>query len=397
MTWPMVNLGDVCRIEMGKTPSRKVPEYWTEVTGEGYLWMSIADMSQYGEVNTTSERITDRAIAESGIKVVPAGTLMMSFKLSIGKLAYSSKDLYTNEAIAALPIKDRTELDRDFLAWSLLGVNLLKEVDRAAKGKTLNKQKLTRIQIPLPQLDEQHRIAALLDAADALRRKRRAQLDMLDGYVRSLFLEMFGDGRNPNPDWPIHTIQEIAAPHKGSMRTGPFGSDLKHSEFVDSGIPVIGIDNAVENRFQWKRMRYITQEKYEKLKRYTLYPGDVIITIMATLGKSAVIPEDIPVCINSKHLAAITLNQEVAQPLFISYALHSSPEILNQLKASTRGAIMGGLNLGIIKNLKIHLPSLYLQQTFARQVEQVEATKARMKTAITGSSISMNSLTRELA
>lgn len=162
------------------------------------------------------------------------------------------------------------------------------------------------------------------------------------------------------------------------MRTGPFGSDLLHSEFVDSGIAVIGIDNAVHNEFTWGERRYITPEKYQKLKRYTLYPGDVIITIMGTTGRSAVIPEDIPPAINTKHLVAISLNTNLANPDFISYSLHSNPEIIRQIVKQGRGAIMTGLNLGIIKDLKFKLPPIELQNRFAEIIRDTGVLKQKM-------------------
>ena len=160
-----------------------------------------------------------------------------------------------------------------------------------------------------------------------------------------------------------------------NMRTGPFGSALHHNEFVNNGIFVLGIDNAVENRFSYNRMRYITEEKYEKLKRYTVHPGDVIITIMGTVGRSAVIPKDMPKAINTKHLACLTPNTDIVDSYFLTNAFQVHPVIRQQLEYQSKGAIMDGLNLTIIKGLTFRLPPLDLQKQFVAFYKQVDKSK----------------------
>ena len=120
---------------------------------------------------------------------------------------------------------------------------------------------------PLP---EQRRIADILDKADAIWRKRKEAIALTEELLRSAFLEMVGPQANGYAGWPEVEFESLAAPGPGAMRTGPFGSDLRHSEFVDAGVAVLGIDNAVRNRFAWDERRYITKEKYERLKRYTV-------------------------------------------------------------------------------------------------------------------------------
>ena len=249
-----------------------------------------------------------------------------------------------------------------------------------------------RFEIPLPPLPEQRRIAAILDKADAVRKKRRQALDLADQFLRSAFLELVGPRAVEHEQWPEVTIESLAADCKGSMRTGPFGSDLHHSEFVSEGIAVLGIDNAVRNRFAWDERRFITPEKYQRLKRYTVSPGDVIVTIMGTTGRSAVVPDDIPLTITTKHLATITLDRRKAYPEFVSFAIHSHPGILAQIARAQRGAIMGGLNLTLIKELRLRVPPLERQERFVETNDAVAALRKRLEAASNECEVLFNSL-----
>jgi type I restriction enzyme S subunit len=167
MSWEKVRLEDICEINMGKTPSRSNATYWN-----GDLpWVSIADLKGDIFIRKTKECITKKSVVESGIKVVPENTLLYSFKLSIGKVAITASEIYTNEAIVALPIKNKEILDLKYLYWAVQMIELEGIGDKAVMGLTLNKEKLKNLVIPLPPLPIQKRIAEILDAADALRRK----------------------------------------------------------------------------------------------------------------------------------------------------------------------------------------------------------------------------------
>lgn len=258
----------------------------------------------------------------------------------------------------------------------------LRGITRSFQNKTTGiinlqlKRYLDKVQIPLPPLPIQKRIAGLLDKADALRQKDRELLEQYDRLAESVFLEMFGQKTKDYSKWEEVKINKLAKPVKGGMRTGPFGSNLKHEEFMEDGeVAVLGIDNAVENFFKWGKKRFISREKYNELRRYTIFPRDVIITIMGTLGRTAVIPNDIPLAINTKHLAALTLNQEYANPYFIAFCIRSHPYVLAQINANTRGAIMAGLNLTIVKELKIKLPPVALQDHFEKLLGNIESQK----------------------
>lgn len=276
---------------------------------------------------------------------------------------------------------DPDRIDHRFLVHFLNSTAAQQQVAQRTKGTTrarVNLSDFKGLSVPTPTVAEQRRIADILDKADAIRRKRREAIALTEELQRSAFFEIVGPSAPDYETWPVRTIESLAAEDPGAMRTGPFGSDLRHSEFVDEGVAVLGIDNAVQNRFAWGERRFIPHEKYERLRRYTVRPADVLVTIMGTTGRSAVVPDDIPTAITTKHLATITLDRNQAEPEFVSQAFFRHPEVLRQITAANRGAIMSGLNLGLIKGLRIPLPPPRRQREYAEVTRRARALTTRM-------------------
>src|SRR5665811_195729 len=152
-------LGDLCHIRIGKTPSRSNPDYW----GGSMPWATISDLGR-SPLADTRERVTDLAARELGMHLVEAGTLLYSFKLTIGKMGVAGVPLYTNEAIAALTPKQPSSLDSAFLRFALMTVDGGAAASVAVKGKTLNGKTLSGLRIPVAAIDEQRRLASSLTA-----------------------------------------------------------------------------------------------------------------------------------------------------------------------------------------------------------------------------------------
>jgi type I restriction enzyme S subunit len=209
--WPVKTLGDICRIEMGRTPSRGDSKGWDKALKTANHWASIADLTACnGRVLTsTKERISD--FAAKTTKVVPAGTLMMSFKLSIGKLAFAGCDLYTNEAIAAFHLNEKSNVDSDFLYWALSVVDwsALTKGSEKVKGATMNKAKLNLLEIPVPPLAEQKRIVELLDAATACVTELAACYEQASTHADNLFTSALRAALEGNSDWPVKTLDDL--------------------------------------------------------------------------------------------------------------------------------------------------------------------------------------------
>ena len=208
----IIKLRQAFDLQMGKTPARNRPDYWN---GD-HKWISIADIGNAGKFLTkTKESITEAGIDGSGIKVVPQGTVIMSFKLSIGKTAITSEDMYTNEAIMAFIDNGKFAIDTDYLYHLCCGTNWTAGTNKAVMGLTLNKATLLEKEIPLPDINEQHEIATKLDKIDAIIAERQQQLELIDQAVKSRFIELFGDPQR-NPHGYKHTkLSDIATYYNG--------------------------------------------------------------------------------------------------------------------------------------------------------------------------------------
>ena len=168
--WQKRKLGDLCEIELGRTPARANASYWDETRETGNVWLSIADLlnSEDNVVVDSKEYVSDKGARIC--KLVPKGTLLVSFKLTLGRLAFAGRDLLTNEAIAALSIFKGLELSKEFLFYFLHFFDWVgaAQNDVKLKGMTFNKAKLREIEVCFPSaLTEQKRIVGLLDEAFA--------------------------------------------------------------------------------------------------------------------------------------------------------------------------------------------------------------------------------------
>lgn len=286
----------------------------------------------------------------------------------------------TNDCYVAVP-KSGNAVDAKFYYRFLrTNVHLIESGFRGAGLRHVSKKHLEAIPLPKCKGIDRTNVNLILDKADAIRRKREQAVALADDFLCSAYLNIVGLKHPSYKDWEPATIESLSADKRGSIRSGPFGSALLHSEFVDEGIAVLGIDNAVKNKFQWAERRFITDEKYEELRRYRVFPNDVIITIMGTTGRSAVVPDDIPEAITTKHLASITCDLRKVLPEVLSFAIHSDPVVIEQIRSANKGAIMDGLNLGIIRRIKIRKPPLDQQRLFVNLLKKTCAATQKMAT-----------------
>jgi len=187
--WPEMKLSDAYVLQMGKTPAREQLKYWTDAD---YKWVSIADLSSYDKyTGDTKEYISQAAVDETGIKVTPKGTVIMSFKLTIGRTVITSEDIYTNEAIMAfLPKQDK--IDVDFLRFYLSMKDWSEEVKQAVKGVTLNKNSIGNATIIVPSMELQKQFASFVEQSDKSKFELEQALAELTAIYKRIIAENLG-------------------------------------------------------------------------------------------------------------------------------------------------------------------------------------------------------------
>ena len=161
--WFQTRLDQVAEIEIGRTPARNQQSYWDPAKTTKNRWATIADIKRKS-IGETSEHISDLGVQHSNSRLVPTDTLLMSFKLSLGRVALTSAPMYTNEAIAAFYPNGLAITE--YLYYLLPTLALEESSDRAVKGRTLNKAKLRALRLALPPVHEQRKIAAILSSVD---------------------------------------------------------------------------------------------------------------------------------------------------------------------------------------------------------------------------------------
>ncbi|MDB3961508.1 restriction endonuclease subunit S [bacterium] len=299
--WRRSTLGELCSIEIGGTPSRSNVDFWDADKVTSNIWVSIKDLNT-GCVTSTAEQISDLGVCNSNVKLQSEGTVLLSFKLSIGRVARAGKPLYTNEAIAGLRSE---QLRHDFLYQGLQYWDLLKGVDQAIKGATLNKSKLRDIEIYYPiRKSEQSKIAEVLSTVDQAIEQTEALIakqqriktglmhDLLTrgidehGNLRSEETHEFKDsplGQIP-VEWDVKPVKDhitFITDYRG--KTPPYAKD---------GIPVISAENVGSGVIK-STTKYVTRDTYQAWStRGFPEPGDTVFTTEAPAGEVATIPED---------------------------------------------------------------------------------------------------------
>ena len=361
-------LDELFDLQMGKTPARNNPEYWDS---EDHKWISIADLSKCGKyIFDTKEYLSEKAVQESGISQIPENTVIMSFKLSIGKTAITPEPMYSNEAIMSFRDKHVTEILPDYLYYMFSGKDWEAGTNKAVMGKTLNKATLSGTRIKVHDVEEQRAIVAVLDKVKAVLDAREEELEKLDDLIKARFVELFGDAVKNPMGWPKKELQELVTDDctisYGIVQTGDDQED---------GVPVfrpVDIVNHIPVRSELKKT---TNEISNKYKRTILQGRELLITVRANIADSYIIGEEFAGCNVGRGIVPIRTKENEIILEFLKHQLDSK-HLNDEIKSKAKGITLIQLNMEDLRTIELMVPPIEQQIAFVKFADQVDKSKA---------------------
>ena len=381
-----VSLGDVAEVFNGKTPSK------TEKRSEGHPILKIKDVTSSGEFCGDFDSFVDRSFAKKYAKKSVQTHDVMVLNAAhnadyVGSKIYKASSevegaIATGEWLLARATSQL--LDQSYLWHWFQAPQTRFEIRKRVKGIHLYPRDVAELTIPLPPIDKQRRIAAILDIADGIRRKREHARKLSSDLMRSVFLDMFGDPATNPHDFKFDEVAAHLSKERAGTQSGPFGSALKKHEYVNAGIPVWGVDSVQQNEFVANAKLFITDEKFEQLERYQALPGDVLISRAGTVGRMCIAKPPVDKSIISTNLVRVVLDNKTLLPEYFVALFTYVPHRLGALKANNKDNAFTFLNPKTLRGLKIPIPPIDQQLKFKRMAEKTESEAEQMNRQLQG-------------
>ena len=347
----IVSLGDICDIKIGRTPPRKQPQWFSE--SYGVKWVSIKDMGNTGKyISQTSEFLTADAIKKFNIPIIPAGTLLMSFKLTVGRLGFTEYNMCSNEAIAQLPIKDPDIVDKNYLYYYLKNFNFDSLSSTSSIATAVNSKTVKNISVNLPPLDRQKKIANILGSLDEKIELNRRMNETLEQLGQALFRHYFVD--NPEAkSWDDVKVGELVDIKGGGTPS------TKNSSFWGGDIVWSSPRDLANQRchFLMRTDKTITKQGLSKISSGMLPAGTLLLSSRAPIGYIAFAGVDM--AINQGYIAF--LPKAKLSNYFIYFWLKNN---IQKIKDSANGSTFLEISKTAFRNIYIKQPNQLLHNKF---------------------------------
>ena len=369
-------LGDICEIVSGSTPKTSVPDYW-----DGDVkWITPAELSDDSYIIYDSARkITTLGVEKTGLRSFPAGTVILSSRAPIGKVAIAGCEMYCNQGFKNLICSGK--INNRYLYWFLKGhTELLNSLGRGATFKEISKQIVSAIEIDVPDIRKQEETVQTLEKISGLIQLRKNELLGLDHLIKARFVEMFAGEKN------LMAMSDICSIITDGTHQPP--------KFKEDGIPFIFVSNITNDKLTYEAEKFIDQDTYNELvKRTPIEIGDVLLSTVGSYGHPAVVKSD-KKFLFQRHIAYLKPKREIVDSDYLHGAI-LSPGAQRQIEQGVKGIAQKTLNLSEIKKMRIPIPNMDKQKEFATFVAQVDKSKAEVQKSLDEAQILFDSLMQQ--
>ena len=359
--FPTVSLGEVCNLIGGSTPSKQEGSYWQNGSVK---WISSKHIDERGRI-TGYELISKKAVDETSTRIAPKGSTIIISRVSVGKFAFADDDYAINQDLTALVSKDGERLAPEFIL--IVAPHIASVVERNAEGigvRGVTRSFLSDLQIPLPPSDLQKEIVGEIEGYQKVINGARAVVDNYRPHIPI------------HPEWPMVELREAC----DAILTGPFGSMLHQSDYVESGIPVINPQNIVDGVIVQDGVKQVSPETCERLKEFTVRANDVIIARRGEMGRCAVVSPEMSGWLCGTGCFVIRLKPQCDARF--AYFQIASPKVRAYLEERAVGVTMKNLNQDILAAIRLPLPLLAEQQAIVVEIESEQALVAATRELI---------------
>ena len=377
----MKRLADICDIQYGYAFDSKC---FTEDSSYPQL-VRIRDVKRgYSETYYSGNYPEEYILSE--------GDLLIGMDGEFNIARWKCSGALLNQRVCKLTTKVGT--NEEYLRFAML--KSLKEIEQRTAFVTvkhLSAKELNKLELDVPELTKQDKIADTLSRLERVIEARKEELEKLDELIKARFVEMFGsihDGK-----FEMKTLPEIVRNDKNSIKRGQFGCALKKDDFVDEGYLVYEQRHAIHNDFDYAKY-YITQEKYEDMIGFKVVPGDLIISCSGvTLGRIAEVPNGAKAGIINQALLKLSLNQELMMNTFFIQQFRGE-EIQEILFGFSRGSGIPNMpSMSEVKAVKFVCPPLEMQKQYCDFVHQVDKSKVAVQKALEKTQLLFDSLMQQ--
>ncbi|MDY2599877.1 MAG: restriction endonuclease subunit S [Lachnospiraceae bacterium] len=371
-------LGDICEIVSGSTPKTGIDEYW-----DGDIkWITPAELNDDTYIITDSVRkITELAVKKTGLSSFPEGTVILSSRAPIGKVAIAGCEMYCNQGFKNLICSEK--INNKYLYWFLKGnTAYLNSLGRGATFKEISKGIVSEIEINVPDIDKQEEAVVTLEKVSEVIALRKKELSTLDDLIKARFVEMM-ESTELSDETSIENITE-------RVKVGFVGTCEKF--YTDElGVPMLRTGNITENGIDLSDLKYVTEEFHEKNKKSQIHEGDLLIARHGSNGQANVYTGPEAQCLNA---VVIVPNEDIACSVFLA-GLINSPTVKAQIEKTLVGSTQHVVNTKSIASLKVKIPNLTVQKQYCDFVKQVDKSKVVVQKALDETQLLFDSLMQE--